>query len=88
MLVHTHVLVLFDDQVGDGNDDGDEGYEIKKKKKKRKTRPPEFQLNCGLQERERGRERRAILGGRASEQSKVEGESTGSDNSWSLTENE
>lgn len=56
MLVHTHVLVLFDDQVGDGNDDGDEGYEIKKKeKKKRKTRPPEFQLNCGLQERARER---------------------------------
>lgn len=38
MLVHTHVLILFDDQVGDGNDDGDEGYEIRKKKEKRKEK--------------------------------------------------
>lgn len=65
MLVHTHVLVLFDDQVGDGNDDGDEGYEIRKKKEKKNTAtrtPKSKRPNYNESEGESGGR---ILGGRA-----------------------
>lgn len=47
LVVHTHVLVLFGDQVGDGNYDGDEGCE---RRKNTATRIPKSkQPNCGLQ---------------------------------------
>lgn len=60
MLVHTHVLVLFDDQVGDGNDDGDEGYEIRKEKHGHQNSKKSKRPNCGLHnEGSRARERAA-----------------------------
>lgn len=47
LVVHTHVLVLFGDQVGDGNYDGDEGCERRKKNTVTRILKSK-RLNCGL----------------------------------------